>query len=162
MSSIVEIKARQILDSRGNPTVEVDVTLQNDSKGRAAVPSGASTGSREALELRGLGLYRDFFRNPCNHEYVGEALNSKKFSDVSLDLKEELKIGSKVFRLIEHGSDRYKAFMTPRELLFWDESNRDMYEKYLAEKESAKVENEIRRNEDMLRALRSSRFESNS
>jgi hypothetical protein len=117
---------------------------------------------RDALELRCLSLYRDFFRNPRNHEYVGESFKSKKFSDLSLELKEELKIGSKAFGSIEHGSDRYKAFMTPRELLFWDESNRDMYEKYLAEKESVKVENEIRRNEDMLRALRSSRFESNS
>ena len=49
---ISTIKARQILDSRGNPTVECDVTLSDGSMGRAAVPSGASTGSREALELR--------------------------------------------------------------------------------------------------------------
>jgi enolase len=52
MSKIVDIKARQILDSRGNPTVEVDVFTDNHNMGRAAVPSGASTGSREALELR--------------------------------------------------------------------------------------------------------------
>jgi hypothetical protein len=117
---------------------------------------------RDALELRCLSLYRDFFRNPRNHEYVGESLKSKKFSELSLELKEELKIGSKVFGLIAHGSDRYKAFMTPRELLFWDESNQEMYEKYLDEKESVKEENEIRKNEDMLRALRSSRFKSNS
>jgi enolase len=51
-TNIQSIQAREILDSRGNPTVEVDVTLQDGSKGRAAVPSGASTGSREALELR--------------------------------------------------------------------------------------------------------------
>ena len=51
-TSIQSIHAREILDSRGNPTVEVDVTLQDGSKGRAAVPSGASTGSREAIELR--------------------------------------------------------------------------------------------------------------
>lgn len=51
-TSIQTIHARQILDSRGNPTVEVDVILADKSKGRAAVPSGASTGSREALELR--------------------------------------------------------------------------------------------------------------
>ena len=49
---IQTIHARQILDSRGNPTIEVDVTLDTGSRGRAAVPSGASTGSREALELR--------------------------------------------------------------------------------------------------------------
>ena len=52
MSKIKDIKAREILDSRGNPTVEVDVLLESGAKGRAAVPSGASTGSKEALELR--------------------------------------------------------------------------------------------------------------
>ena len=52
MSSISQVKARQILDSRGNPTVEVDVLLSSGSFGRAAVPSGASTGSHEAVELR--------------------------------------------------------------------------------------------------------------
>lgn len=52
MSTILDIHAREILDSRGNPTVEVDVTLQSGAAGRAAVPSGASTGEHEALELR--------------------------------------------------------------------------------------------------------------
>lgn len=52
MSYIESIHARQILDSRGNPTIEVDVVTENGSVGRAAVPSGASTGSREAIELR--------------------------------------------------------------------------------------------------------------
>ena len=52
MSTIYEIDAREILDSRGNPTVEVDVILSDGSLGRAAVPSGASTGENEALELR--------------------------------------------------------------------------------------------------------------
>ena len=52
MSSISDVRAREILDSRGNPTVEVEVTLDDDSVGRAAVPSGASTGAFEAAELR--------------------------------------------------------------------------------------------------------------
>ena len=52
MSEIVGVQGRQILDSRGNPTLEVDVTLESGAMGRAAVPSGASTGSREAVELR--------------------------------------------------------------------------------------------------------------
>jgi enolase len=52
MTAIVDVHARQILDSRGNPTVEVDVTLEDGSIGRAAVPSGASTGAHEAVELR--------------------------------------------------------------------------------------------------------------
>ncbi len=52
MSSIVDVVAREILDSRGNPTVEADVLLESGVSGRAAVPSGASTGTREAIELR--------------------------------------------------------------------------------------------------------------
>ena len=52
MTAITAIHAREILDSRGNPTVEVDVVLEDGAFGRAAVPSGASTGAHEAVELR--------------------------------------------------------------------------------------------------------------
>ncbi|SVD23704.1 uncharacterized protein METZ01_LOCUS376558, partial [marine metagenome] len=52
MTSIYSIRAREILDSRGNPTVEVDVALEDGSVGTSAVPSGASTGQYEAIELR--------------------------------------------------------------------------------------------------------------
>src|SRR6201991_579015 len=52
MTAIADIQAREILDSRGNPTVEVDVVLDSGALGRAAVPSGASTGAHEAVELR--------------------------------------------------------------------------------------------------------------
>src|ERR1700710_3197445 len=52
MTAIVDIIGREILDSRGNPTVEVDVVLEDGSIGRAAVPAGASTGAHEAVELR--------------------------------------------------------------------------------------------------------------
>src|SRR5687768_3721813 len=52
MTAILDIVGREILDSRGNPTVEVDVVLEDGSRGRAAVPSGASTGAHEAVELR--------------------------------------------------------------------------------------------------------------
>ena len=52
MTAIIDIVGREILDSRGNPTVEVDVVLEDGSMGRAAVPSGASTGAHEAVELR--------------------------------------------------------------------------------------------------------------
>src|ERR1700716_1050945 len=52
MTAIVDIIGREILDSRGNPTVEVDVVLEDGTTGRAAVPSGASTGAHEAVELR--------------------------------------------------------------------------------------------------------------
>ncbi len=52
MTAIIDIVGREILDSRGNPTVEVDVVLEDGTRGRAAVPSGASTGTHEAVELR--------------------------------------------------------------------------------------------------------------
>lgn len=52
MSVIIDVVGREILDSRGNPTVEVDVLLEDGAMGRAAVPSGASTGAHEAVELR--------------------------------------------------------------------------------------------------------------
>src|SRR5262249_932163 len=52
MTAIVDIIGREILDSRGNPTVEVDVVLEDGSRGRAGIPSGASTGAHEAVELR--------------------------------------------------------------------------------------------------------------
>src|SRR5688500_15439874 len=52
MTTITDVVAREILDSRGNPTVEVDVYLEDGSTGRAAVPSGASTGAHEAVEMR--------------------------------------------------------------------------------------------------------------
>ena len=61
MSVIVDIRAREILDSRGNPTVEVEVLTENGVMGRAAVPSGASTGKHEAVELRDNGV-TDFGR----------------------------------------------------------------------------------------------------
>jgi enolase len=65
MTAIASVFARQILDSRGNPTVEVDLTLKDGSFGRAAIPSGASTGSREALELRDDG-----------QDYLGKSVNT--------------------------------------------------------------------------------------
>ena len=52
MSAIIDIVGREILDSRGNPTVECEILLESGATARAAVPSGASTGSREAIELR--------------------------------------------------------------------------------------------------------------
>ena len=52
MATIQQVRAREILDSRGNPTVEADVILSSGAVGRAAVPSGASTGEHEAVELR--------------------------------------------------------------------------------------------------------------
>ena len=84
MSIILDIHARQILDSRGNPTVEVDVTTENGFVGRAAVPSGASTGEHEAVELRDGG-----------ETYMGKGV-SKAVSNVNTVISEAL-IGASVF-----------------------------------------------------------------
>ena len=65
MAKIVKVHGREVLDSRGNPTVEVEVTLDDGVKARAIVPSGASTGEREALELRrGNGSHRSARHRP--------------------------------------------------------------------------------------------------
>jgi enolase len=80
MSKIASIHARQILDSRGNPTVEVDITLEDGSLGRASVPSGASTGTHEALELRD--------NNP--KEYLGKGVE-KAIGHVNNEIAEFLK-----------------------------------------------------------------------
>ncbi len=84
MSIIVNIHARQIFDSRGNPTVEVDVTTENGVIGRAAVPSGASTGEHEAVELRDGGK-----------DYMGKGV-SKAVGNVNTTIAEEL-LGYSVF-----------------------------------------------------------------
>ena len=64
MSTIIDIHAREILDSRGNPTVEVDVTLEDGTLGRASVPSGASTGAHEAVE-REMLIKNDTMEKVC-------------------------------------------------------------------------------------------------
>jgi enolase len=92
MKKITKVLAREILDSRGNPTVEVDLTLADGSFGRAAVPSGASTGSYEAVELRdedkkrygGKGVLKAVFN--VNGE-LKKALVGKEFDQKSLDKK---------------------------------------------------------------------------
>src|SRR5210317_1485349 len=84
MSMIISVQARQILDSRGNPTVEVDVETENGIVGRAAVPSGASTGEHEAVELRDGGT-----------AYMGKGV-SKAVDNVNSILAQEL-IGVSVF-----------------------------------------------------------------
>jgi enolase len=97
MTAIVNVAAREILDSRGNPTVEVDVVLEDGSMGRAAVPSGASTGTREAVELRdgdkgrfgGKGVLR-----------AVEAVNREIFDAVSgLEAEDQLKIDETMIAL---------------------------------------------------------------
>jgi len=79
MSTIVDVHARQILDSRGNPTVEVEVTTEDGYFGRAAVPSGASTGKHEAVELR----------DNDKSQYLGKGVN-KAVSNVIEEIADEL------------------------------------------------------------------------
>jgi len=97
MSIIVDIRARQILDSRGNPTVEVDVITQNGMIGRAAVPSGASTGKHEAVELRdgdkdrflGKGVLKAIhnIENQIAEELVGlNVLDQRDLDQIMIDL----------------------------------------------------------------------------
>ncbi len=97
MTAIVNVVGREVLDSRGNPTVEVDVVLEDGSMGRAAVPSGASTGTREAVELRdgdkgrfgGKGVLR-----------AVEAVNRDIFDAVSgLEAEDQLKIDETMIAL---------------------------------------------------------------
>src|SRR5574342_1146202 len=94
MSSIVDVVAREILDSRGNPTVEADVLLESGVMGRAAVPSGASTGSREAVELRdgdkqryaGKGVLKavEFVNTEISEAIVGLDASEQAFLDRTL------------------------------------------------------------------------------
>ena len=83
MTTIVDVRAREILDSRGNPTVEADVVLKSGARGRAAVPSGASTGEREALELRDGDPKRYGGKGVCNavHHVNGEIRSRLKGRD---------------------------------------------------------------------------------
>src|SRR5690625_1770845 len=74
MTLITDIRAREILDSRGNPTVEVDVELADGSIGRAAVPSGASTGENEALELRDGSLPENDNSEIDRKRYLGKGV----------------------------------------------------------------------------------------
>src|SRR6187455_1894011 len=94
MSAIVDVIAREILDSRGNPTVEADVLLESGVMGRAAVPSGASTGSREAVELRdgdkgrysGKGVLKavEFVNTEISEAIVGLDATEQTFIDKTL------------------------------------------------------------------------------
>jgi enolase len=96
MTAIVDIIGREILDSRGNPTVEVDVVLEDGARGRAAVPSGASTGAHEAVELRD-GGDRYFGKGVGN---AVDAVNGEIFDAVSgMDAEAQVKIDETLIAL---------------------------------------------------------------
>ncbi len=97
MSGIVDIHARQILDSRGNPTVEVDVTLESGASGRAAVPSGASTGAHEAVELRDGDKTKYLGKGVLN---AVEAVNGEIFDALSgMDAEDQIAIDEAMIAL---------------------------------------------------------------
>jgi enolase len=90
MTAILDITAREILDSRGNPTVEVDVTLEDGAFGRAAVPSGASTGAHEAMELRDGDKNRYMGKGVLN---AVAAVNGEIFEELSeMDAEDQIAI----------------------------------------------------------------------
>src|SRR5690554_6091862 len=97
MTTIIDIYAREILDSRGNPTVEVEVVLADGANGRAAVPSGASTGAFEAVELRdgdqqrflGRGVLKavENVNEVIANTLIGmDALNQTEIDQIMIDL----------------------------------------------------------------------------
>lgn len=97
MTAIIDIQARQILDSRGNPTVEVDVHLESGAMGRAAVPSGASTGAHEAVELRDGDKSRYMGKSV---QKAVDAVNTDIFEALSgLDAEEQLYIDQVMIEL---------------------------------------------------------------
>ena len=97
MTAIVDIIGREILDSRGNPTVEVDVVLADGSLGRAGVPSGASTGAHEAVELRDGDKKRYLGKGVCN---AVEAVNGEIFDALSgMDAEAQVKLDETMIAL---------------------------------------------------------------
>jgi enolase len=97
MTAIVDIIGREILDSRGNPTIEVDVILEDGSRGRAGVPSGASTGAHEAVELRDGDKKRYLGKGVRN---AVEAVNSEIFDALSgMDAEAQVKIDQTMIAL---------------------------------------------------------------
>ncbi len=97
MFNINQIKAREILDSRGNPTLEVDVTLENGTVGRAAVPSGASTGAHEAIELRDNDKAR--FKGKGVSKAVENVNKDLATALIGLDAKDQKSIDHKMIDL---------------------------------------------------------------
>ena len=96
MAAIIDIIGREILDSRGNPTVEVDVLLEDGSLGRAGVPSGASTGAHEAVELRDGGAR---YKGKGVQKAIG-AVNGEIFDAIGgMDASEQIQIDRAMIEL---------------------------------------------------------------
>jgi len=119
MTAIVEVVAREILDSRGNPTVEADVLVESGAMGRAAVPSGASTGSREAIELRDGDPQRFFGKGHVGWIPDGGGHGARR-PDVGQNVKDELTTGPWTERkMARHMASA--ALPRPSACAAWDE-----------------------------------------
>jgi hypothetical protein len=116
----------------------------------------------EITHLRHLSLYRDFFRNPRNYKHVEEYGNRRKLLNLPADYEEGLLAGRKVFSKLEINSEKYRYYMTPLDLYFWDESNKINYENYRAGVKAVKEEEIKAKNESMLETLKRNRFEPDS
>jgi enolase len=114
MSIIAQVHAREILDSRGNPTVEAEVALESSAMGRAAVPSGASTGENEAVELRdgdkfrylgkGVRLAVENVNKTIANAIVGkDAFDQAEIDQTMIDLDDSARTRSWPFRWRPHG-----------------------------------------------------------
>ncbi len=122
MSSIVDVVAREILDSRGNPTIEADVLLESGVMGRAAVPSGASTGSREAIELRDGDARRYAGKGVLKAvEYVNTEISE---AIVGLDASEQAFIDKTLIELDGRGKRRRAREQHPRHAGIHDRAGR--------------------------------------
>ena len=134
MSLIEIIQARQILDSRGNPTVEVDVITENGILGRAAVPSGASTGVNEAVELRdgdkskylGKGVLKavENVNDKIAEELVGISVFEQKLIDKIMEDHGKIDVlvnnaGRSIRRAIAHSCDRFHDFERTMQLNYF-------------------------------------------
>src|ERR1700755_3201103 len=97
MAAIADITAREILDSRGNPTVEADVILESGALGRAAVPSGASTGAHEAVELRDGDKKRYMGKGVL--KAVGHVNDRIKEELIEMDAREQTEIDNLLIEL---------------------------------------------------------------
>src|SRR5688500_20409277 len=124
MTAIVEVLAREILDSRGNPTVEADVLVESGAMGRAAVPSGASTGSREAIELRDGDAPRFFGKGVLK---AVEHVNTEICEAIlGLDVSEQAHIDQVLIDLDGTGNkSRLGAIATILLSVAWDEAGAD-------------------------------------
>jgi hypothetical protein len=110
-------------------------------------------------DSRCLILYRDFFRDPHNNHHLENFRTRRKLLDLPSSREDDLRRGQKVFSKFTSNSEKYREFMTPLDLWFWDPSNSEMISKYRTELEKIAEEKIVQKNQDDLKRLRRTRFE---